>query len=126
MVEGAYPALKLPHPPGFFEPLRRRLLDSLGIQRDDQSVSRDSVGASVATMPKLVYLDRQADRRRLVEEDHEALFGVLRRLESQGRATVAVAKLEDIQPEEQVRLFVDADVSVAKRVLEGIGYAGCR
>jgi capsular polysaccharide biosynthesis protein len=68
-------------------------------------------GARLGPVPKVVYIDRQASKRRLRHEDHLGLMDTLLSLRDSGRIAFKHAKLEDLSHAEQVTMVSDADVS---------------
>ena len=90
----------MPAPKGFWEPLRRNMLDAVG-----------DVTPSVGRykLPVVVYIERDT-KPMLSKESHDALVAELKHLTP--RAEVHVTQLKSMTKEQQVSLFAKTDVVV--------------
>ena len=96
----AVPILDRPLRPHFFAPARQRMLNHLGHT------------GTIASIPKIVYIDRQSTDRRLVASDHENLLELLHKLDETGAVETSHVLLEKLSPKQQVLAVADLTVGI--------------
>ncbi|GFZ42512.1 hypothetical protein JCM24511_00228 [Saitozyma sp. JCM 24511] len=94
--------------PHFWTPTRRAMMSYVAAPFFERALP----GARLGPVPKVVYVDRQASKRRLRHEDHLGLMDTLLSLRDSGRIAFKHAKLEDLSHAEQVTMVSDADIIV--------------
>lgn len=104
----AVDAYRLASSPSFFFPTRHALLSHYDIP----TYTRSAPGLRLSgRKPKIVYVDRQRTERKFDMEVHKQLLKKLKKIEKAEKAVVVDAVLEDLEKEEQFKMFSDADVS---------------
>ncbi|WVO20227.1 uncharacterized protein IAS62_001520 [Cryptococcus decagattii] len=103
----AVDAYRLASSPSFFFPTRHALLSHYDIP----TYTRSAPGLRLSgRKPKIVYVDRQRTERKFDMEVHKQLLNKLKKIEKAEKAVVVNAVLEDLEKEEQFRMFSDADI----------------
>jgi hypothetical protein len=102
--------------PSYFTSAQQGLIDRLRIEPRSTN----------ATLPRVVYVDRQSSGRRLKGDAHKDLLDVMYRLQGEGKVDFWHMPLEDYTPEEQVTVMVHTDVSVTYFVPETLPCRGER
>lgn len=105
----AISALRLPRSATYFEPMRQAVARFLGQAAPD----RPTFGKAVGTVPKVVYVDRQDNSRRLDDAAHAELLGLLRDMDARREIEFVhgVFGKKGLEVEDQMRVMFDADVS---------------
>lgn len=114
-------ALALPHPPTFFEPLRQRMAGYL----DRLAPNRRQLGKAVASVPKVVYVNRQDNSRRLEAQAHADLLSLFKVMEARGQITFVhgIFGRRGYGVRDQMRVMLDADVRSFLRISQQRSYS---
>jgi hypothetical protein len=104
-----------PEHEGFWSPIRKSMtMNLLGYIPTFESITNRTVISPPTVKsekPVVTYVSRQKTGRRLDEESHQSLVEALRALEDQGICELQIAKMEDIDLREQIRLVARSAVS---------------